>query len=168
MATAILAQETLKSLMHYDPDTGVFTWKVAPRRGISAGSIAGVIKKDSGYVLVGVSGKEYRAHRLAWLYVFGEFPPYDLDHINRNRSDNRIDNLRMATRAENMQNGSKRKTNTSGHVGVRWYSQAQKWKAEIGVNYKNISLGYHSNLEQAIAARKAGELKYHTFQHAFG
>lgn len=163
MATAILTQSALKEILHYDPGTGVFTWRVSLGTA-KAGSVAGSFARH-GYVQIGVAGRNHLAHRLAWLYEFGEFPPNDLDHINRVRSDNRICNLRPATNAENNQNCSMRRDNTSGHVGVYWYKRDKKWRAKIQINRKTIPLGRFTNLEGAIAARKAAELKYHTFKH---
>lgn len=164
MATAILSQKALKELLHYDPETGEFTWLVSRGRKAKAGSTAGSLDRHE-YQVIGVQGKLYLAHRLAWLYAHGEFPPNDLDHINRVRADNRLQNLRLATRAENMQNISIPSSNTSGHVGVSWYKRGQKWQASITVNYKRIGLGCFPNIEDAIAARKAAEKTYHQFQN---
>lgn len=164
MADNILTQERLQELLHYDQDTGVFT-HIKARPGVRFGSVAGHVH-HTGYLQIKFDRKLYRAHRLAWLYVHGEFPLNDLDHINRVRSDNRIGNLRLATRAENLQNQSMRSTNTSGHVGVSWFKRDQKWRAQIAVNYKVINLGYFTDLSEAIAARQAAELHFHTYQNA--
>lgn len=160
---ALLSQETLKSLLHYDPDTGMFT-QLKARQGVRVGSIAGKVRND-GYVQIRINGKIYLAHRLAWLYVHGTFPPDMIDHMNRVTSDNRIGNLRLATDAENKQNRSMQINNTSGHVGVHWDKRYQKWQAYIKVNSKQIKIGYFTDINDAISARKAAELKYHTFQH---
>lgn len=162
----MLSQERLKSLLHYCPDTGVFT-HIKARQSVVVGSIAGTVT-EYGYVRIHIDGKIYLAHRLAWLYVNGDFPPEQIDHINRVRTDNRICNLRMATIAENAQNQSMRSTNTSGHIGVSWYKPYQKWESYIKVNNKQIKLGYFTDLSEAIAARKTAEIKYHTFQHNQG
>lgn len=163
MAAAIITQSALKELLHYCPETGIFRWRVSLGTA-KAGSVAGYLD-GNGYQQIGIQGKPYLAHRLAWLYEFGEFPPNDLDHKNRVRSDNRICNLRPATKAENNQNCSMRRDNTSGHVGVYWYKRDKKWRAKIQINRKTTQLGRFTNLEDAIAARKAAELKYHTFKH---
>jgi HNH endonuclease len=98
MADGIITRTRLKEFLHYDPETGVFTWLVKPCRNILAGSIAGNVMNE-GYVMVKIDRKNYKAHRLAWLYVHGTFPPDQLDHINRGRADNRLCNLRLSTQA---------------------------------------------------------------------
>ena len=135
MTAGNLTQARLKELLHYDPENGVFT-HIKARRGLRSGSLAGGIDKAEGYLQIMVDGKRYQAHRLAWLYVHGDFPPNDIDHISRVRDDNRICNLRLATRSENMQNLSLRSTNTSGHTGVVWCKNTEKWRALIMLNGK--------------------------------
>jgi hypothetical protein len=103
-----LTQQRLHELLHYDPSTGAFTWRVAPNRRIIAGSVAGVTETN-GYRRIRIDGRQYGAHRLAWLYMHGEFPPNDIDHINRTRDDNRSTNLRAVTRKENMTNVAPRR-----------------------------------------------------------
>lgn len=163
MEMNVLSQAQLKELLHYCPDTGVFT-HIKARSGIKTGAVAGC-KRADGYVTVSVLGRPYRAHRLAWLYINGEFPGNDIDHINRVRSDNRFCNLRLATRAENLQNLSHRKDNRSGVVGVSWCNQKQKWLAQIWASRKCINLGFFSQKTDAESARKAAEKKFHTFQN---
>ena len=165
---AMLSQETLKSRLHYDPETGVFTRLVSNSNRFSVGSMAGSLHKSNNSVYILIDCKRYLAHRLAWLYVHGIFPPKDIDHINRDPSDNRICNLRMATHAENHQNRSTPSNNTSGHIGVSLRKSSQKWEAYIKLNSKRIHIGYFTDLNDAISARKAAELKYHTFQHNQG
>lgn len=160
----MITQEILKTLLNYDPDTGIFTWLVSSGRS-KAGAVAGSLNHGDGYWQIHINNKRYKNHRLAWLYVHGTFPSDQLDHINRVRTDNRLCNLRMSTQSENMQNISIRKDNTSGHAGVSWRKDAQKWHARISLNYKRIDLGYFTDLAEAIAARKAAEPKYHAFQN---
>lgn len=160
-----LSQSRLKELLHYCPDTGIFT-NIKARKKVRVGSTAGHVDSVNGYVRIMIDYKLYLAHRLAWLYIHGEFPPNDIDHVNRVRNDNRICNLRLATRAENMQNISMPRNNTSGYTGVYWHKAGQKWQVEIMLNYKKINLGYFADQSEAISARKAGEQKYHQFQHA--
>lgn len=167
MTGAMLSQERLKSLLHYDPETGVFTWRVSARNSVKVGSVAGCLDTH-GYVVIRIDRKSYKAHRLAWLYLHGNLPPKQLDHINRDRSDNRLCNLRLATSAENNQNRSLSTKNTSGHIGLCWKKQTQKWHAHICINRKITHLGYFTDLTEAIAARKAAEVKHHTFQHNQG
>ena len=159
----MLTQSALKEILHYDPETGIFKW-LKSRGGVKAGSVAGSVDVQ-GYKLIMVKCKSYRAHRLAWFYIHGEFPPAGLDHKNRDRADNRISNLRPATQAENLQNLSISKNNTSGHAGVFWNSPRQKWGARMSLKNKTRFLGHFNNIEDAIAARKAAELKYHQFHN---
>ena len=154
-----LTVEYLRSILHYDPATGIFTRKVSTARRVKVGDIAGSLD-GGGYLQIRVQSRLHLAHRLAWLYTYGEWPKDQIDHINRNKTDNRISNLREVTNKQNLQNAGKRSNNTSGCPGVRWYKQNSKWVACIAHNYKQIHLGYFSILEEAIAARKAGELKY--------
>ena len=102
------------------------------------------------------------AHRLAWFYVYGAWPNGDLDHINGDKLDNRIANLREATRKQNMQNVRQHKHNTSGVKGVAWHSQRNKWRAYIFVDYRQIHLGLFDTKEAAAAARMNAEEIYHS------
>ena len=154
-----LTAEQLRSILHYSPETGIFTRKVSTSNSVKVGDVAGSLDGD-GYLQIKVCSRKYRAHRLAWLHVYGEWPTDQIDHINRNRSDNRIANLREVTNKQNLQNTGKRSNNTSGHPGVRWHKRASKWRACIKHDYKHIHLGYFSILEEAISARKAAEKLY--------
>ena len=154
-----LTAEYLRSVLHYEPETGIFTWKVSQARRIRVGDVAGSVRAD-GYLAVKVRGQIYKAHRLAWLYGLGEWPKLDIDHINRNRSDNRIANLREVTHKQNLQNAGKYSHNTSGHTGVYWYKQTAKWQAQIAHHQKKIHLGFFNTIEEAISARKAAERLY--------
>ena len=154
-----LTAEYLRSVLHYEPETGIFTRKVSTARRVKAGDIAGCPDGD-GYLRIKLQSRRYKAHRLAWLHFHGVWPKDQLDHINRNRSDNRIANLREATNKQNQQNTGKRSDNKSGHPGVSWYKPYSKWRAQIMHNQKQIHLGYFSILEEAIAARKAAEKLY--------
>lgn len=160
MAQQTISQARLKALLNYDPDTGVFTWKVNRRPTIRIGDIAGCERR--GYWVLKVDQHVYFSHRLAWLYVHGVWPTGDIDHINRIRDDNRLSNLRECSRAENCQNTTARKSNTSGHKGVSWVAQRQKWVAQIVINGKNVNLGRYSSIEDAIAARRAAEQAHYT------
>ena len=154
-----LTAERLRSVLHYEPETGIFTRKVSTSPRIKVGDAAGC-PGGHGYLQIRVQNRKYLAHRLAWLYVYGEWPKDQLDHINRNRSDNRIANLREVTNKQNMQNASKSSRNTSGHPGAYWLKQSSKWVAKITHNYKLIHLGCFNTIEEAIAARKAAEKIY--------
>lgn len=160
----MLTQQRLKELLTYDYDSGLFYRKLIIGSKGKLGDLAGHISKRLGYRIISVDGKQYLAHRLAWLYLYGEWPPYQVDHINRDRTDNKANNLRLATnRSEQMQNQNIRKDNTSGHQGVRWYSPYKKLVAYITVNKKRKTIGYFLNIEDAITARKIFKKEFHIY-----
>lgn len=150
----MLTQARLKEVLTYDPDTGVFT-----RRGISAklgslrsvGSVTGSVSKSTGYVRITVDYKGYLAHRLAWLYMTGEWPVI-IDHINGVKSDNRWCNLRECTTAQNACNQPAKITNQSWFKGV--CKVGERWKASIKVNGKSEHIGTFSSPELAAEAYK--------------
>lgn len=160
MTINTLTQERLKTLLHYDPDTGIFSWLVNRRPNIRAGYTAGCTRQ--GYAIIKIEQRIYFSHRLAWLYVHGRWPAGDIDHINRARHDNRLCNLRECSRSENCQNTVRRSRNSSGHKGVSWATTRNKWVAQIAINGKNVNLGRYVLLDDAIAARRAAEEKYYT------
>lgn len=155
MAKTNLTPERLRELLHYDPETGIFTRRDS---GVVAGGI-----EVSGRITVGIDGKRFYAYRLAWLYMCGYWPTEDIDHIDGNKRNDRIGNLREATKSQNAQNLSKRKKNKHGLVGVCWDRSRQKWKASIIVNGKTINAGRFPTPELAHAAYCAAKAKYHTF-----
>ena len=138
--------------------SGLFTWKIASSARVEIGSIAGT--KVKGYIHIKINKKIYKAHRLAWLYVHGEYPNHHIDHKNHKKDDNRFKNLRDITHQENMKNTSKRKSNTSGVVGVSWNKQRNKWCASIRVDGKNTHLGYFANKKDAVRTRKDAEVQH--------
>ena len=154
-----LTAEYLRSILHYDPESGIFTRKVSTSSRAKVGDVAGC-PDGGGYLQIRIQSRLYLAHRLAWLHTYGVWPKDQIDHINRNRSDNRIYNLREVTNKQNLQNAGKYSHNTSGHPGVYWHKQRSKWQVKIRHNQKLIHLGYFSILEEAIAARKAAEKLY--------
>lgn len=158
-----MTSEKLKELLHYDPETGVFIWKVDRRGPAKAGTIAGRIK-DNGYRDISVYSKRYQAHRLAWLYVYGVWPKEQLDHINGLPDDNRISNLREATNAENNQNIGKYSNNTSGYIGVDRQHKTNKWRARIQVDRVPTCLGLFDTPEEAYAAYLKAKEALHEFQ----
>lgn len=163
MSKPILTQERLKQLLSYDPDTGVLTRLVTTSPNAVAGQVAGSINKISGYHELRVDSKLYYGHRLAWFYLYGEWPVSQLDHINRVRSDNRLSNLRLAENSENAQNMSFRVTNKSGRTGVCWHKGAGKWMAQIWCNNKKHHLGVFEDVESAYEAYKDAKRRLHTF-----
>jgi len=157
--TIPLTQDELKARIDYNPETGVFTWRqtqTGPARpDMSAGAING-----HGYRSITVDGKAYYAAHLAWYYMYNEWPD-KLDHANRVRDDNRIANLRKTTRAQNRHNAKVNINNELGCRGVSRMWTTGKWRARMQVDGKPISLGHFTTKEEAIAARRAGELKYY-------
>ena len=160
-----LTLELLRSCLHYDPATGIFIWLIDGRSQTPKGSVAGA-DTGHGYRKIGVAGRRYYAHRLAWFYVYGVWPPDDTDHINGNPSDNRIANLRLATRSQNNWNTSSRRSTkplSSVFKGVCAHKKSKKnpWHAQITVHDKNINLGYHPTEESARDAYMAAVTKYY-------
>ena len=179
----MLTQEYLKEALDYDPETGVFKWRMdrpsshfpdwRGRNGwsknISSDLIAGSPSKPTkrnplSYLIIGLSGKNYKAHRLAWLYVYGEWPSEDIDHINQNTLDNSIDNLRLSVDKLNHRNRTKYRNNKSGIPGVSFYTRLQKWQAEGQqiIDGKRVRhyLGVFTSFLDACAVRKSWELRY--------
>lgn len=154
----MLRQEYLKEVLNYNPETGIFVWKQSLGRRIHIGDIAGSLNK--GYVRIKINKKHYKAHRLAWLYMTGSWPEFEVDHINHIRHDNRFENLRDITHQENQFNRSEQK-NTSGYVGVYWEKQRNEWRARISVNGKKIHLGFFTDKEEAAKAYHDAKEKYH-------
>ena len=150
----MLTQAELKELLSYDADTGQFTRLMSATRTDRIGKIAGKNRPD-GYREIKINGKEYYAHRLAWLYVHGEWPADQIDHINGVRSDNRIDNLRLASKKQNMENRKQQINNKSGYRGVYWHTTSGKWRARVKHHGKHYESGSFDVLEEAAAAAKA-------------
>ena len=153
---AKLTQKRLKELFEYDRLTGIFINRTKRRGGVDAGTTAGT-EDGIGYLRVSIDGCRYKLHRLAWLYVNGYFPENFIDHINRNRSDNRIDNLREATRECNTRNCGNFTTNTSSVKGVTRISRSKKWRVRIHHNKKMLDIGCFGSFDDAVCARLAIE-----------
>jgi hypothetical protein len=158
----MITQNELKQLLTYDADTGEFTWLVDINNKTTTGNRAGSQRKD-GYRELCINYKRYLEHRLAWLYTHGTMPTDYIDHIDRDPSNNRINNLRVATQSQNMTNSTKRKDNSTGVIGVSFNKNANKYYAYIWLNKKRISLGYHNTIEEARVVRREAELKYHPY-----
>jgi len=154
-----LTQERLKELLSYCKETGLFT-RLVTAGGMKAGVVAGTMHSD-GYVTVRVDNYIYKAHRLAWFYEYGFFPPNEIDHINRVRDDNRITNLRLATKSENLRNRPVFERSKSGIKGIYFNKRLKKWQAKLFVNKKIIHLGWHKDIDDAKKAYKLGSIKYH-------
>jgi hypothetical protein len=155
-------QKLLKKNLKYDENNGLFYW-VSNFHKSKIGQVAGY-KMKNGYIMIGISGVGYLAHRLAWLYVNGKFPKDKIDHINGVRDDNRIANLREATQAENLQNQSKpRITNKSGYLGVSWRKSEKKYIAQIRVNGKKTKIGLFDDPKDAHLAYVEAKRKHHKY-----
>lgn len=150
-----LSQDRLKDLFGYNADTGLF-YRKKKRSGCSFKKPPG--NPSHGYIRIQIDGVSYQAHRLAWLYFYGEWPETDLDHINGDRSDNRIVNLRLATRSQNLMN---MRTRRRGLKGVYFDKRQQRWCARIHIEYKTIWLGSHKTEEEAHAAYQLAAIEYH-------
>lgn len=156
----MLTAERLRQVLHYDPATGIFTWRVRTSSRAAAGSRAGFSRKD-GYRLIGIDGEIYLEHRLAWLYVKGEWPEKDIDHEDVDPSNNRFGNLRPATHSQNHCNKKTPANNTSGFKGVSWNKKDRVWQALIKLRGKSHYLGGFGDPAEAHAAYCAASAKLH-------
>lgn len=160
MAIASIDVAALRIEVSFDPETGVFARRVERPRS-PAGSRLGA-PCSNGYLMFRVMGQRYLAHRLAWLYVYGAWPDGDIDHINGNRADNRIANLREATKSQNMANTRTQANNRSGVRGVIFDKASGKWMAYMQQHGRFINLGRYDIKEDAATARQEA------FSRAFG
>lgn len=142
----MITQEYLKKLLHYDENTGIFTWLVSKAKRIQVGSVAGYIT-PRGYIYINIDKKLYLAHRLAWLYIYGTWPINQIDHINGIKNDNRIENLRDVTVRKNSQN---KKIHRNGKlVGCYFNKNNKKWRAKIQIKNKDYHLGLYNTEQEA-------------------
>ncbi len=154
----MVTQARLKEYLTYDPDTGVFTHKFNTTRRYKGG-IAGSLQKSTGYKRIYIDGKENLEHRLAWLYMNGEFPAkgMQIDHINHIRTDNRIENLRVVSSRDNARNALKNDRNWSGVTGIRWSKSSWQWMVSLGKKH----IGSYDTMAEAfnelVKARKADD-----------
>ena len=152
--------EELQKVLSYDPETGVFTWAAKLNRKVVIGAVAGTLATN-GYEKIRLHRRELQSHRLAWLFGTGEDPTDStVDHINRDKRDNRLVNLRLATQSQQMCNQGLRSDNTSGFRGVSWDKKGQKWVAHIMLNGKSKRLGGFDVKEEAADAYQEAAVKY--------
>lgn len=168
---AVVSVEILRKLLEYDPDTGFLTWKPRGREFFRrdadqktwnakfAGRQAFNQRGPGGYLVSEIFNRPYRAHRVAWALSHGEWAS-EIDHINGDRADNRIANLRAVTRSENSRNAARSRRNRSGVVGVSVDTLTGKWRAQIGVAGRARFLGLFETLDEAVAARRRAEVQY--------
>lgn len=162
--------DLIKESILYEAHTGTFTWRHRPRHHFKsdracavfnsrfAGKQAGTVS-DQGYLIINFGGVLLRAHRIAWLLTHGSWPRADIDHLNHIRFDNRISNLRDTSRKSNQRNQKLRSTNLSGHTGIHWRNDCQKWRAMIMVDGRSKHIGYFDDLDAAVQARSAANDK---------
>ena len=146
-------------LFDYKSETGKFYWKVRRAPNALKGQEAGVV--SHGYISLTVHSVKYKAHRVAWLLTYGNWPEGMLDHINGIRDDNRISNLRLANDSQNSMNRGIRSDNTSGISGIHFHKNLNKWRVQIEVGEKRRHIGVFNSLSEAKAARIAAEALYH-------
>lgn len=144
----MITRDYINSILHYNPETGVFTWAKPVGKKIKIGMRAGTLN-PKGYRVIIIAGKIHREHRLAFLCMTGEMPLNEVDHINGVRDDNRWINLRLATKFENQWNQKKPTNNTSGLKGVCWNKRDKRWVAKVGFNGDVIYLGGFSSKNNA-------------------
>jgi hypothetical protein len=145
----VISLDELKAVLRYDPDTGLFWW-IVKRNGTLPNKPAG---HPSKYVRIKIGGKSYSASCMAWLWMTGAWPECEVDHKDLNKHNNRWDNLRAATRAQNIQNTAKRNIRkTSKYKGVWWHKWSGKWESKISVEGKQIGLGRFDSEREAYMA----------------
>ena len=161
----MLTDQRLREVLAYDLTTGVFTWRRNVYRA-KAGQKAGHKRPDN-YCAITINQRQYRAHRLAWLYVYGEWPRSELDHINGDPADNRIANLRLATRSANSANTRKKCSSRNALKGVSFEKRGGRYRAQIRIQGKNTYLGTYDTEEEAHAAyMAAAEKEFGAFARA--
>lgn len=158
----MINQKRLTEVLLYDESTGKFYWKMS-KGSIRHGDEAATTYRG-GYLSVKIDKRNYFAHRLAWLYVYGKWPNGEIDHINRKRDDNRICNLQVVNKAENLQNYECRKDSSSGVRGVNYNKKSGKWSARIQRNHQRIDLGLYEDMEDAVKARRNAECSLHPYR----
>ena len=159
-----LLLEEMKQYLSYDPETGDFTWIKSRVNSVKVGDIAGGLNQD-GYIIIRFNFKQCRAHRLAWLFAYGKWPSNHIDHIDGNRSNNKINNLRDVTHQENSFNIKKVRSG-SGYIGVT-KRKNDSWQARIMLNGKYICVGHFDTPELASEAYNAATLKYFNIEDAY-
>lgn len=150
--TPPLTQERLRHLLDYDPATGTFRWRSrsSSLSRVEVGDVAGYVDTSTGYARIGIGGREYKAHRLAWLYVHGRWPANQIDHVNGDKLDNRLDNLREADQRTNNENLRRaQRHNKTGLLGVS--HRGSRFEAQITIDSKQLYLGRFDTAEQAHA-----------------
>ena len=151
--------ERLQEVLDYNPETGLFTWKMRRSHNAKAGDTAGVVA-NTGYIFLSIDNRKYLAHRVAWLFATGSDPGgFDIDHRDRDRANNRFHNLRLATPAENLSNSKTRVDSSTGLKGVHFYKRVGKWTAGIRIDGVKKHLGYFEDPVEAHRAYQKAALE---------
>lgn len=156
----MISQKRLMELLEYNKETGVFTWRTTVGGRAKSGTVAGTTTSN-GYILIYVDKKPYLAHRLAWLYVYGELPSCGLDHKDMDRCNNRIENLRKADKSQNNYNRNAPKNNACGLKGVYYHRRGKRWASHITIRKKNYHLGLFDTKEEAYKVRCLAAAEFH-------
>lgn len=171
VAKPLPPQALLRQLLHYEPETGKLFWKprdsafFASQKSCNnwnsqrSGKEAFAFIDDRGYCVSCILGRKFSAHRIIWKLVYGD-DPRDIDHINGDRSDNRVSNLRSVSRLTNCRNKKLQSNNTHGHIGVYLEKEKGLWRAQIRISGVLKGLGRFKDFNDAVAARKAAEIEY--------
>lgn len=172
-----LSVSFIRSILNYDPISGIFTWnkRHGEGRGVSifnalyaglpAGTIASSDKSKTNYIVIKINGKSYKAHRLAFLFM-GENLPDEVDHLDHDGTNNKWENLRASNRLDNMKNLPIKKSNKTGVIGVNWHKAANKWQARaVDCNGKRIDIGRYDLFEDAVSARKKYEVEFKYYKN---
>jgi hypothetical protein len=157
----VITQQHLQKVLDYDPDTGIWKWKQAPRHSPQLVNQAAGTLTNQGTRRIQINGRSYYAHQLAFLYVLGKWPKGEIDHINHVPDDNRWLNLRESNSHENSCNRRKPKSNTSGYKNVSWHKRKQKFESKIQVTEKTVHLGVFKSLELAVWVADEAAIRYH-------
>lgn len=172
-AKPLPSPEVLRQLLRYEPETGKLFWRERGREFFPSdwsctvwnkrfpGKEALTAKNNHGYPHGALLGRSITAHRIAWAIFYGEWPAEQIDHINNDRADFRIANLRQATNSQNHMNKPMSSVNSSGFKGVDWSKKDKVWRARIKVKGKQIHLGHFNNVNDAAEAYKAGAAMHH-------
>lgn len=167
--------DLLRQLLRYEPDTGKLYWRARPVEMFKEGprqqnacaiwnsryaNKEAFTAYSKGYLVGAINYQNILAHRAAWAIYYGAWPKQQVDHINGQRDNNRLENLRLVSSSENSKNMGRSMKNKSGQTGVSWHKKSQKWSAYIWSNYKKKHLGLFSERNDAVKARKDAELKY--------
>lgn len=157
--STLIDYKYLHKFLEYNEKTGIFIWKKSRGGSAIKGNIAGYNRE--GYIIINLQKKNYSAHRLAWLYTYGEWPEQYIDHIDRNKSNNAISNLRDVSPSENMQNMSNISNNSTGYTGVYYDKSRNKYVVQVKIDKKTKTIGRYVTLDEAILIRAEYVKKYY-------